>query len=164
MSVINPDEWDPTRAYVINHPGTYQYAPSLVAVLCLLDLARYGTVQWFPDTDPADVPWAPEPEPEWVRCVDDDAGRAYFSITKGRVYRVIGRTDDGRLRVIGDDGTAHNFRARRFVPAAADEATVTIDVPVAWAQYRLCLGRLPLGASDTVDDACREALSKVGLL
>lgn len=56
-----------------------------------------------------------------------------------------------------------------FVPATADEAKVTIEVPVAWAQYRS--GELTLdqccnieSLDDVVDDACTVALARAGML
>ena len=160
MNVINPDEWDRTRTAVAQH-SVAAWSSDVLAVLALLDLARYGTVQWFPDTDPVDVPWAPEPEPEWVRCVDA-SHHAPGKLTASKTYRVV-NVDGPYVAITNDAGGLEWFRSKRFVPASADEATVTIDVPVAWARWRVGFSGGDFD-SEVVNDACREALTKAGLL
>lgn len=153
MSVINRDEWREFQRNLVEHPECYVQSPLIF--LCLLDLARYG-IRWG------------APEPEWVRCVDTDLATG---ITYGKTYRVVAR---GRstLMVVNDYGDDDTFLANRFVPASADEATVTIDVPVAWAQWAAAKPWVPdgtgmwpgSGVETFVRDACREALTKAGLL
>lgn len=161
MNVINPDEWDRTRTAVAQH-SVAAWSSDVLAVLALLDLARYGTVQWFPDTDPVDVPWArfARNTPEWVRCVD---ASGCTSLTVGRVYRVDCRYPAG-LTVVDDDNDCGWYMKQRFALATADEATVTIDVPVAWARYMAANEKCSPAEFLAAVDACREALSKAGLL
>jgi hypothetical protein len=145
VSVINRDEWREFQRNLVEHPECYVQSPLIF--LCLLDLARYG-IRWG------------APEPEWVRCVDTDLATG---ITYGKTYRVVAR---GRstLMVVNDYGDDDTFLANRFVPASADEATVTIEVPVAWARARATLGQPERALSLAVDTTCREALTKAGLL
>lgn len=79
------------------------------------------------------VPADAEAEAEWMRCMDDGgpAGSLY-SITSGRVYRVVGRTDDGLLRVITNDGAVRHYGTWRFIPASADEATAAERMAFGW--------------------------------
>ena len=150
MSVINPDEWQEFRRIHAEHPEN-TYGGQVLAVLCLLDLARYG-IRWG------------APEPEWVRCVKGAPGLR----TVGRVYRVVGRSEQRFISVVADDGELWQFAPALFVPASADEATVTIDVPVAWAQWardrNILKGWPGQDHEQRVRDACREALTKAGLL
>lgn len=154
MNVINPDEWQEFRRIHAEHPEN-TYGGQVLAVLCLLDLARYG-IRWG------------APEPEWVRCVKGAPGLR----TVGRVYRVVGRSEQRFISVVADDGELWQFAPALFVPASADEATVTIDVPVAWARWAAAKPWVPdgtrmwpgPGVETFVRDACREALTKAGLL
>ena len=167
MNVINPDEWDRTRTAVAQH-SVAAWSSDVLAVLALLDLARHGTVQWFPDTDPVDVPWArfARNTPEWVRCVDA-SHHAPGKLTASKTYRVV-NVDGPYVAITNDAGGLEWFRSKRFVPASADEATVTIDVPVAWAQWardrNILKGWPGQDHEQRVRDACREALTKAGLL
>ena len=171
MSVINPDEWDRIRTAVAQH-SVAAWSNDVLAVLALLDLARHGTVQWFPDTDPVDVPWArfARNTPEWVRCVDA-SHHAPGKLTASKTYRVV-NVDGPYVAITNDAGGLEWFRSKRFVPASADEATVTIDVPVAWARWAAAKPWVPDGTrmwpgpsvETFVTDACREALTKAGLL
>jgi ABC-type uncharacterized transport system permease subunit len=80
--------------------------------------------------------------------------------------------DGPYVAITNDAGGLEWFRSKRFVPASADEATVTIDVPVAWAQWAAAKPWVPdgtgmwpgSGVETFVRDACREALTKAGLL
>lgn len=146
MNVINPDEWQEFRRIHAEYPEN-TYSGPLLGILCLLDLARYG-IRWG------------TPAPEWVRCVDMANGTR---LTEGRVYRVLRRDHDAIL-VNADRGTAGWFNERRFVPATAAEATVTIDVPVAWARYMAANEKCSPAEFLAAVDACREALTKAGLL
>lgn len=163
MNVINPDEWDRTRTAVAQH-SVAAWSSDVLAVLALLDLARYGTVQWFPDTDPVDVPWArfARNTPEWVRCVDA-SHHAPGKLTASKTYRVV-NVDGPYVAITNDAGGLEWFRSKRFVPVSADEATVTIDVPVAWARYMAANEKCSPAEFLAAVDACREALSKAGLL
>lgn len=106
-----------------------------------------------------------ETKTEWVRCVDK--GGAHW-LTEGKVYPVRSVVDD-KVEVTCDVGDVIFYPIECFVPATADEAKVTIEVPVTWAQYRVAELTLDQcgdieSLDDVVDDACTVALSRAGLL
>lgn len=57
----------------------------------------------------------PEPEPEWVRCVEPVTG-----VTAGKVYKVV-RRQPGGVVVTNDNGNNERYIPFRFIPASGPD-------------------------------------------
>lgn len=131
------------------HYGRFEsvdrHAGEVLAVWCLVELARSGRIIWGHD----------KPRPEWVRLTTDIAG-----FCEGDVRPVDGWSASGNVQIENVYGFRCVVPGRYWEPADPPEPTVTIELPLFAAKFHAEFRPAPgeLNPYYAVSAACRTAL------